>query len=106
MKRNGYTRVNWTEAGVFLSSTDSHVMDWVLDEVKKWLPTMTLFRDWRGELPSGETYTYTMQKLQGRDRDVAWWIVKQLCLQGWEPFAAEGSTIHLRLSSSKTDWNS
>jgi hypothetical protein len=99
MKGNRYTRVGWTEAGVFLSSTDPDVLDWVFDDVQKFIPTATLFRDWRGVLPSGETYSYTIQKLKGTDRDVAWWIVKQLCLQGWEPFAVEGSTIHLRLLS-------
>jgi hypothetical protein len=97
MKGTKYTRVNWTDAGVFLSSTDSDVMDWAFAEVQKYIPTAALFRDWRGVLLSGETYAYTMHKLEGRDRDVAWWIVKELCLQGWETFAVEGSTIHLRL---------
>jgi hypothetical protein len=105
MKPNGYTRVSWTESGVFLSSTDAHVMDWVLDDVKNFLPTATLFKNWRGVLPSGETYTYTIQKLQGRDGDVAWWVVKQLCRQGWEPFAVEGNTIHLRFRDPSAGWN-
>ncbi len=104
MIANGYTRVYWTESGVFLSSTDSQVMDSVFEEVKGFIPGATLFKNWRGVLPTGETYTYTMQKLQGRDGDVAWWIVKQLCLQGWEPFAVEGNAIHLRVKDRPADW--
>jgi hypothetical protein len=97
MKSGGYTRTGWTESGVYVSSTEAHAMDWVFDEVKKSIPTATLFKNWRGVFPSGEPYAYFMQKLQGKDGDVAWWIVKHLCCQGWEPFAVGGSTIHLRI---------
>ena len=88
MKSYKYVLLHFSDWGVLLHSTDSQVLDWILAELKK---VITNFRMSAGpkdpKLPSGETYYLHIDKLQGKDRQVGWWILKQLCLQGWEPFA-------------------
>jgi hypothetical protein len=35
------------------------------------------------------------KKLDNRDEQVAEWIFKELCHQGWEPYAVRESTVHV-----------
>jgi len=90
----GYT------GGIQLVSTDSQVLDWIFAEVRKFFPGCAVRN--KKELPSGETFACNIHRLKDRDWEVCWWIIKQLCLQGWEPFAfhcepAYDATYHLRL---------
>jgi hypothetical protein len=81
---------------VSLESTDSQVLDGILAEVRKFFP---FCRGQVAELPSGEWYNLDIHRLRGKGLAVYWWVVKQLCLQGWEPFAVGKEThcYHLRL---------
>lgn len=87
--------------GVYLYSTDSQVLDWTLAELKKVITNFRVSESVRDTLPSGEKCCFHIDELRDRDYEVGWWILKQLCLQGWEPFAVhEGTTYfnyHLRL---------
>ena len=85
MKSYRYAELYITlEHGVNLCSTDSQVLDWILAELKK---VKTGFRASVDKLPSGEEYSLRIDRLGSKDLEVGWWILKQLCLQGWEPFA-------------------
>jgi len=72
------------------------VLNWIFAEVQKFYPYSQIKR--RSELSSGEIYGVVIGKLD-YEWSVHWWIVKQLCLQGWEPFAVgkEAHRYHLRL---------
>jgi hypothetical protein len=93
------TRVRGYSVAIWLESTDSQVLNWILAEVRKFYPSSWMKQ--RDKLPSGEVYSVEISKLKDDDCAVHWWIVKQLCLQGWEPFAApdvhDGYIHHLRL---------
>ena len=84
---------------VILGSTDSQVLDWISAEAQKLYPSSQVRKD---KLPSGEVYGVFISEI-GYDAIVLyWWILKQLCLKGWEPFAVEErssnvSIHHLRL---------
>jgi len=83
-----------------MCSTDSQVLDWILAELKK---VKTGFRASADKLPSGEEYFLRIDRLGSKDLEVGWWILKQLCLQEWEPFAVHkdvGIYYHLRLEVS------
>ena len=107
MKSYKYAQLDFGAYGVYLRSTDSQVLDWILAELKK---VITDFQVSAGpnliipsNLPSGEKYLLHIVKLRDKDNQVGWWILKQLCLQGWEPFVvnyAESSRAfiyHFRL---------
>ena len=87
-----------------LVSTDSQVLDWVLVELPKVFPTCFVKDDYVGEFPSGEKCSCRIdwpKKEKWTAGSGCLWAVKQLCLQGWEPFQVEetrwhGSTYHLR----------
>ena len=88
-----YARVRPMSEHVCLESTDSEMLERILAEVKKLIPSCSV-RDKR-ELPSGELYFYVIYNLRGKGWSVATWIVKQLCLQGWEPFAIRETDYEL-----------
>jgi hypothetical protein len=79
--------VSASNEGVRLWSTDWGTLDRITDELKKFIPRYSIKEE--RNLLSGEIYFYWIANLQNRDYEVGAWIVKQLCLQGWEPFAAE-----------------
>lgn len=105
MKSYKYLSVSslWEIGKLDLVSTDSQVLDWFLAELQKVFPTCSV-RDEYGKFPSGEKCSCCIDWPKGE----SWvaglahlWVVKQLCLQGWEPFAVHhsgGDNIHdLRL---------
>jgi hypothetical protein len=86
MKSYRYAHLQYSTSGVSLSSTDPQVLDWILAELKKVIP------DYRvaGKSEDG----FSIDKLQYGDHEAGWWILKQLCLQGWKPFAVHEDTFH------------
>jgi len=84
MKRFGYAEVSWGSSGIVLLSTDPQVIDWVLSELKKFISSFQI--RFENRLFSGERYFCQLERLEKKDEQVWWWIVRQLTLQGWEPF--------------------
>ena len=68
-------------------ATDPADIDWLLGELKEYLPSYkTYYGDFK-MLHTGESYYIGLEKLSDRDYDVAWWLIARLCEAGWEPFA-------------------
>jgi uncharacterized ubiquitin-like protein YukD len=84
MKESGYTEVSWSSSGIVLLSTHPQVIDWVLLELKRLIPSYQI--RFENRLFSGERYFCQLERLEKKDEQVWWWIVRQLTLQGWEPF--------------------
>ena len=97
MGSSGFAQIEWCGSGVTLYCTDSEVFESVLEELKRLVPSC---RVQKNELISGEIYWCWISKLRGQDMGVGFWIMKQLCLQGWEPFESSGglSFVSLRRS--------
>ena len=102
MKSYRYAELSFRDHDVALYSTDSQVLDWILAEVEK---VVTDYRMSGDQTPLGEKYYLYLYQIRDRGYRVGWWILQQLCLQGWEPFAVNakeegGRTYffyHLRL---------
>ena len=84
MGSSGFAQIYWCSSGVTLYCTDSEVFESVLEELKKLIPSCRVHS--KTELISGEIYHCEIDKLKGQDKKVGVWVMKQLCLQGWEPF--------------------
>ena len=83
-----------------LLSTDPQVLNWVLAELKKLVPSCRV--EWEAKDVSGETYECMIKDLkvnrQKVSNQVKWWVIRELCKQGWEPFNCVGA-FSLRLES-------
>ena len=71
---------------VRLESTDEATVRQMAAEVKELIPSCRVQEGKR--LPSGEAYTIKVDRLGEGAVDVAWWMLKELCLDGWEPLGA------------------
>lgn len=90
-----YTDVEWEpSAQVILRTTDPKVLDWIQIELGQLLPNYQVYSS--DEDMSGEAYFLWLKRLNNRDSAVAWWIIKRLCHQGWEPFATDRLWVGLR----------
>jgi len=90
MGSSGLARIYFSDShGVAVECTDSEAIESVLDELKKLVPSC---RVRKAETISGETYHWGISKLRDQDWAVAFWIIKQLCLQGWEPFSTSDNS--------------
>ena len=69
--------------GISVLCTEEATLDWILSEVKRLVPTCKAKTASFG----GENWHISMKKLQSHDQAIMWWIMQQLCRQGWEPFA-------------------
>ena len=105
MKSYEYSTLN-KYRGVTLYSTDPKMLDWILSELKRVSTDfgITGCKIETFSLPSGEKYVVQIHQLQGKDYLVLWWILTQLCHQGWEPFAKDETApydYHLRRENSE-----
>ena len=73
-----------------ISSTDPSVIDWVVESVRKYIPSCDT-RNHRHDL-MGDVSVCELHKLQGKDAQVAEWLPRLLCENGFEPFAETAST--------------
>lgn len=90
MGSSGFAQISWGEGYVDLSCTDSEVLESVLEELEKLVPS---YRVEKTESFSGEIYWCRIDKIRHQEVwDVGFWVMKQLCLQGWEPFVSTGSS--------------
>jgi hypothetical protein len=69
-----------------LESTDRDTVEQMVAELVKLVPSS---RVRPGEpLPSGQAYSMRVERLGGRAADIAWWVLRWLCLDGWEPLGS------------------
>ena len=99
MKTYKYAKVH-PQYHVEMYSTDPQVINWILSELKKIIPTFSFTRKSTTDF-SGKAFEFRIDQLQNKDYIVGMWIIQQLCQNGWEPFGVTGNgddeIIHLRL---------
>jgi hypothetical protein len=82
---------------VELFSTDSKVVTWLVEELKKKIPSCHI----QSELKdlADNTVFVKLEYLSGKDLSVGYWVMQQFCQNGWEPFAHDygNGKIHFRL---------
>jgi hypothetical protein len=90
---------SWHGNEIRVTSTDAQVIELAVRESGNLISSCKANTI---ELPSGEKYACEITKLKGhaydRAYEVGWWIIKQLCLSGWEPFYYVDGTHFLRLA--------
>ena len=113
MARFGLTHLYFRSDGggtIGLNSTDPDTVRWFSSEIKTLAPRceVTPWAAWPGSFnsfpsldPTGEPAMLQADKVWTRGgvypAALARWVVKQLCKQGWEPFAeSEGTNVSLR----------
>ncbi len=110
MDFSGYAKIESSSSGVDILCTDVNIIEWLLEELKKYIPSDQLLGARGRPLISGEIYEIGIRKLQGKDDIVAFWALKQFVLQGWEPFETRGdfpsrsiyeASIHLRFTGTR-----
>jgi hypothetical protein len=94
----------WTSgSAVNIESTDSEAVEQLLAELRKSMHFEVKELDKHSFGGVAQVHVYA---LSNKDYAVYWWMVKQLCLQGWEPFVEEerGSriTMVLRFKDERT----
>ena len=65
-------------------STDTEMLERLLVELKKFILSYRVA--WTGEFLTGGIRDFAINHLKGKDAEVAFRIIKQLCSEGWEPF--------------------
>jgi len=85
--RYGYALVIWQAFSfVEIQSTEPELLTELTKQVQEKLPKchperlLNVF---------GEDYVLNLKKLSNKDQEVGLWIIRELCHQGWEPFATE-----------------
>ena len=72
--------------GIVIRSTDlASIYEPITTGIQKMIPKSSF--DKRSKL-LGSAYECVIKQLDNKDDVVTWWIYKQLCETGWEPFAA------------------
>jgi hypothetical protein len=94
MKKYKYVKVKFTTVW----STDPSIVNWIYDEIKKIIPTCAV-REERYDL-TGEKIGFELHKLQNKDNQVADWILRLLCENGFE-MDAEITALEGKLSKAR-----
>jgi hypothetical protein len=105
MQHFDMAKIMYSSVGLRLGCTDASEMERLLSQLKQFFPQMRVERMYK--LPSGEIYWYNLKGLSATGEDAGWWIIRQLCQRGWEPFDATNEVIsdattyifHLRRST-------
>jgi hypothetical protein len=101
----GYTEVSIqyiVEDGyLYLSSTESEVVQQFLDALKKTIPSSDLGIS--NFSSSGKPFQIFAKDAGKRKRnwgmdisETYWWIIYTLCQDGWEPFSVQETSSHFR----------
>jgi hypothetical protein len=90
MKRYKFLIINYTGSvggkGVNLYCTDPYTLDWIHGEVKELVPG---FKSHFGRKDmEGNFNFYQIHQLKGKDYEIAHWIFRRACEEGWRPIAA------------------
>ena len=73
---------------VTISSTDRQEAEEILAELGRLFPEYRVRPDQEYTSDAGDETGWLIDKCGGRHRYALWWLVRQLCSRGWEPFAA------------------
>lgn len=101
MTKYAYFRVSWElyqggERGVYLRSTDMATLEWILAKLQEAGMRYKFRRTEKYLEFDGLKPAANLKSLNDRDGTVALWIIKQLCDNGWEPFASTRNFVALR----------
>jgi len=69
---------------VSLECTEAGTLQNLLDQLKKNFSNLKT----TPHMTNDEIYGYEMKGFAGKDVEVVWWIIKQLCSRSWEPVGA------------------
>jgi hypothetical protein len=72
---------------VSISCTHRQEPQEILAELRRLFPDYRVRSDQEHTSDSGDETGWLIDKCGGRHRYALWWLVRQLCLRGWEPFA-------------------
>jgi hypothetical protein len=72
---------------VSISCTHRQEAEEILAEVRRLFPDYRVRPDQEYTSDSGDEMGWQIDKCGGRHRYALWWLVRQLCSRGWEPFA-------------------
>jgi hypothetical protein len=100
MKRYEWAAVVFSAYGIAFQCTDSHCIDAMTEAIKKFVPNARFkqvnpYGGGTGIDPeSGQPFGRLFQYLDGKDLDIGYWLVKQLCHRGWEPYDSAPDENH------------
>ncbi len=83
MSRYIYAKVYSNTSGVYLAITDQHETEALVSSLRVFFPALEV--EILNQLPSGDAFHLRIHKLQNKDDEAAWWLIKQFCESGWEP---------------------
>ena len=81
------TEVGERQGAVWLSCTHSKDAHEILAELQKLFPYWRVHPHKAYTSDSGDETGWRVDKCGGRHRYALWWLIRQLCSGGWEPFA-------------------
>ena len=86
---DGYqvAEVGERQGAVWLSCTHAEEAKEILAELKQRFPQWRVRPRKEYTSESGDEAGWFIDKCEGRHRYALWWLIRQLCLRGWEPFA-------------------
>jgi hypothetical protein len=96
MKQHQFLKLNtsWL-SGLGVSSTDAEILNWIEVQVKNIAPKCKKKQE--RFLPSGERYFLGLELPPGiRDEAIGWWVLRQLCEQGWGVLSAGEYVYYLQ----------
>ncbi|MBX3059596.1 MAG: hypothetical protein KF770_24355 [Anaerolineae bacterium] len=103
MKHYQILTISYHLERISLHSTDVEVLNWIEAEIKEIFPKHIKNRKNKigeGFMPSGERYALSVGDLAGYSDfsfSFIWWIIKQLCEQGWKPSNTDFSEYKFQL---------
>jgi hypothetical protein len=74
-----YAIVQIHQEGIYAASTLPEMLDWIQEQVTSEVP--------EGKVDRRDQFHLEIERLKGRDKELAWQIMQKLCALGWEPFS-------------------
>jgi hypothetical protein len=79
-----FAELRFSAGLVSLECTHSVTLQHLLDQLKKKFPNLKT----TPHTLNDEVYGYEMKGFGGKDAQVGWWLIKQLCSSSWKPIGA------------------
>ena len=91
MEQVDFATVSGSASGVGIACTDSAELEWLVAAIRQIFPKLDARH--AGSFPTADRVRepksgYLLKKLDSRDSEVAWLVVRELCHRGWEPLGA------------------
>jgi hypothetical protein len=98
MRKYTYVRIYFDPTGKTglpnIYSTDPVILDWVFNQVRKYLPDCIV--GWDSHDLTGARCEIQLDQIEDKDQALMSWIVRLLCESGFEPYAHAESYMHFR----------